>query len=68
MIQLRCTVEARCDYHRDGGPATDKCPGVCDECDDETDGLDEDQDGKVYCKRHRARPGALKLVRAPAGW
>lgn len=30
MISLRCTAAGPCDFHADGGPPADKCPGLCD--------------------------------------
>lgn len=55
MISLHCTATALCDFHRDGGPASDKCPYFCD-----ADGCDQEAvvephgDGKSYCRQHAA--------------
>ncbi len=29
-VLLRCTDTVECDFHRDGGPKSERCPGLCD--------------------------------------
>ncbi len=53
MISI-CTPAERCAYHADGGPASDKCPGVCD-AGDCTEEATADVDGDCYCRMDAAR-------------
>jgi hypothetical protein len=53
MISI-CTPAALCEYHRDGGPATDKCYGQCD-ADDCTEEATVDVGDDCFCRMDAAR-------------
>lgn len=58
---LRCSAAQPCDFHRDGGPAGDKCPGQCDATGCTLDGHYEIGAERVMCAAHG---GIVLLARA----
>jgi hypothetical protein len=60
-VVLRCTVGGQCDFHRDGGPEIEPCPGVCDADGCNLDGTIEVSDDRVLCDAHA---GLLLLARS----
>jgi hypothetical protein len=58
---LRCTAAGRCDFHRDGGPAGEKCPGVCDAPGCTLEGHYEVGAERIMCAAHG---GLVLLARA----
>lgn len=50
-MNLICYGAARCAFHRDGAPITDKCPGLCDQGKCKGEGLFE-LDGRLLCLDH----------------
>ena len=59
MSALRCTVAGPCDFHRDGGPATARCPYYCDAGDCRRKAVVESRGsgGRSYCRQHAPRAG-----------
>jgi hypothetical protein len=51
---LRCTPMGRCDFHRDGGPEGEKCPGMCDADGCNLGGHYEVGSERVLCAAHAA--------------
>jgi hypothetical protein len=60
-IVLRCSLTEQCDFHRDGGPEVEKCPGVCD-----ADGCNRDGTVEVAGERTLCEPHAALTVLARA--
>jgi hypothetical protein len=57
-IVLRCTPTSQCDFHRDGGPEAEKCPGTCDADGCNLGGHYEVGSERVLCATH----GAIVLL------
>ena len=59
MSALRCTPAVPCDFHRDGGPATDRCPYYCDAGDCRRKAVVEPRGsgGRSFCRQHAPRAG-----------
>lgn len=60
-VVLRCTTTSLCDFHRDGGPEVEKCPGVCDAPGCTADGWVDVGNEKTVCTTHG---GLILLGRA----
>jgi hypothetical protein len=60
-IVLRCTLTGQCDFHRDGGPELERCPGVCD-----FDGCNRDGEVETSTERSLCEPHAALTVLARA--
>jgi hypothetical protein len=60
-VILRCTLTEQCDFHRDGGPEVEKCPGVCDADGCNRDGTIEAGSERTLCETHA---GLTFLARA----
>lgn len=56
--RLRCSASGPCDFHRDGGPAGENCPGQCDAPGCTLDGYYEVGVDYVVCAVH----GAIVLL------
>ncbi|HET8713598.1 MAG TPA: hypothetical protein VFM23_07940, partial [Gemmatimonadales bacterium] len=50
----RCTPTRKCDFHRDGGPSSARCPGVWDANGCSLDGFYEVSHEKSMCAAHAA--------------
>ena len=57
-VVLRCRPGQQCDFHADGGPELEKCPGVCDADGCNRDGHYEVGSGRTECATH----GAITLM------
>jgi hypothetical protein len=56
--RLRCSARERCDFHRDGGPVNEPCPGHCDAPGCSLGGYYEVGTDHVVCAVH----GAIVLL------
>jgi len=55
-----CTGRIPCDYHRDGGPASAKCPGLCSTRDCMRRST-RSVGGRWYCARHPLPRGGVRV-------
>ncbi len=60
-VDLRCTTDQKCDFHRDGGPEEEKCPGTCDANGCNLAGYYEIGHERMMCAAHA---GIVLLARA----
>jgi len=57
-VVLCCTPTGQCDFHRDGGPEVERCPGACDTAGCNLDGHYEVGEDRTLCAAH----GAIVLL------
>ena len=62
-VVLRCTLTEQCDFHRDGGPEVERCPGVCDFDGCNRDGTVEIAGERLICDPHAALTVLARALR-----